>query len=71
MSYLVEVGHSLATNLIVVNSYNVTQYLLIRYKFWQIHIKLNFLLIFFILAQILKKKKNQSPIAMFYQIFKF
>lgn len=70
MSYLVEVGHSLATNLIVVNSYNVTQYLLIRYKFWQIHIKLNFLLIFFILAQILKKK-NQSPIAMFYQIFKF
>ena len=53
MSYLVEVGHSLATNLIVVNSYNVTQYLLIRYKFWQIHIKLNFLLIFFILAQIL------------------
>ena len=71
MSYLVEVGHSLATNLIVVNSYNVTQYLLIRYKFWQIHIKLNFLLIFFILAKILYKKKNQSPIAMFYQIFKF
>ena len=57
MSYLVEVGHSLATNLIVVNSYNVTQYLLIRYKFWQIHIKLNFLLIFFILAKILYKKK--------------
>ena len=53
MSYLVEVGHSLTTNLIVVNSYNVTQYLLIRYKFWQIHIKLKFLLIFFILAKIL------------------
>ena len=57
MSYLVEVGHSLATNLIVVNSYNVTQYLLIRYKFWQIHIKLNFFSYILYTCTNSKKKK--------------